>query len=194
MRRINSADLVKYNANIRGKNVGDCVKRALSLATNSSYNDISKELLEAMHEIYKHPDEDEWKRPTVFNHVIAAHGGSRPLKPKGDVYTLGDFVDNVLGHEGTFLVTTGKQPGTLSHIVCIIDGKIYDSWDSSNQYVYNYYTFDDVVLERKSGLDIAKMQYSEVQDLLEDLNYADRLRDKASAMLSKKVILMVCLR
>lgn len=187
MRRVETADLVKYNANIRGKNVGDCVKRSLSLATGSSYNDISKELLAAVKERYSRgmaPDE-AWKRSGVYNKVIKAHGGSDPITVDG-IYTLEDFVDNVLGHDGTFLVTTGDKPGTHNHIVCVIDGKIYDSWNSKKAYAYKYYTFDGPKIERKSELDVANMPDNELLKLLEDLHYEDRLRDKASAMLGRK--------
>lgn len=41
-------------------------------------------------------------------------------------------------------------------------------------------------MERKSEIDIANMQYSEIQNMLDDLHFADRLRDKASTMLGKK--------
>ena len=38
MKNVNSASLVRYNANNRGISTGDCVKRAISYAFNKSYN------------------------------------------------------------------------------------------------------------------------------------------------------------
>ena len=50
-RYISSADYVNYNANSRGNNVGDCVKRALSMAFDMDYNQTSKELNELVGQV-----------------------------------------------------------------------------------------------------------------------------------------------
>jgi len=190
--KILSADLVRYNANDRGKNVGDCVKRSLSLATGTSYAQISKELNAKVKEIlprsYANGREGLWRRASVYSKVIADHGGDEKSTKVDELITLQDFVDNELPAEGTFLVTTGSKPGSHSdHIVCIIDGKVYDSWDSRNQYVYSYYTFgDDVKLERKADVDVASMNDDQLDDLLQKFNFTDRLSTKIATMLAKK--------
>lgn len=45
--KVNSATLVEYNANDRGKNAPDCVKRAISMAFSIPYSEVSKALREA---------------------------------------------------------------------------------------------------------------------------------------------------
>ena len=48
IRKIESAELVRYNANSSGKMSPDCVKRALSLAFDVPYSQIAKMLNEEM--------------------------------------------------------------------------------------------------------------------------------------------------
>ncbi len=188
-RKVQSADLVKYNANIRGKNVGDCVKRSLSLATGMSYQDTEKELHEAVKKRYSRgmaPD-DAWKHSSVYDKVISAHGGTKHDHDEVELATLEDFVDNVLPAKGTYLITTGSKPDTHNHIVCVIDGKVYDSWDSRDQYVWCYYTFgDDIKVERNSEIDIANMSGEDIIKLLEKFNYFERIEKKAQGMLKRK--------
>ena len=189
--KIKSAQLVSYNANERGKNVGDCVKRSLSLATDTSYSDIGKELMKKVKEIYPRSysqgQDGLWKRSNVYDKVIEAHGGTKHKHEEVDgIITLEDFVDNVLPKKGTFLITTGSKPGTHNHIVCVIDGKVYDSWDSRNEYVWCYYTFDNVTTERKAEVDVASLNYDQVQNLLDDLDFAQRVKAKVEGMLHKK--------
>ena len=98
-----SADLVRYNANIRGKNVGDCVKRSLSLAFNIDYGQLEKELQQAAHKMYRVPPENAYRRSIVYNEVIYAHGGSKP-KEIDETIKLGDFIDNELPDKEYFLL------------------------------------------------------------------------------------------
>ena len=132
---ISAAELIHYNANSAGRSTGDCVKRSLSLAFDVPYVEMSKELIAKM----KEKRSDHWNVQSVYNDVIAAHGGLGPVtltEPRG---TLEEFVDNNC-QEGTWLVATGSKPTRSNHIVCVIDGKIYDSWDSSQEYAIRYYT------------------------------------------------------
>ena len=42
--KILAAILKRYNANTRDSNVGDCVKRSLSVAFRTDYDEVSREL------------------------------------------------------------------------------------------------------------------------------------------------------
>ena len=189
--KIQSADLVKYNANERGKNVGDCVKRSLSLAFGMDYNNVGKELMNKVKEVmpksYARGEDSLWKRSGVYDKVIADHGGIKhPHSEIDGLYTLEEFVDNVLPEKGTFLVTTGRKPETHDHIVCVIDGTVYDSWDSRDQYPYCYYSFgDDFKVERGAEIDIANLSEAQIEGLLDKANYYDRIAQKAYKMLEK---------
>ena len=130
---VTSAEFIRYNANAAGHNTGDCVKRALSLAFDMPYNEIGKELIAKMKQLRR----DAWNRPAVYEHVIRAHGGGNKVTVN-EPMQLNEFADTI-GASGTWLVTTGKKTGDPNHIVCVIDGTIYDSWDSTTQYVCSYF-------------------------------------------------------
>ena len=142
-RLIRGADYIKYNANNRGKNVGDCVKRALSLAFDMSYNDMAKLLNAQAKEL-----NGVFNNPIVYRctindlvHEQDPEASTRWTILKGDdQLTLDDFVDKYC-QSGTYLIETGHKQGdnNTTHILCVIDGKIYDSWDSRDQWVKEYY-------------------------------------------------------
>lgn len=136
MKNVNSASLVRYNANNRGISTGDCVKRAISYAFNKSYNDVSK-LLVAEEKKYPYLT---WKNTIVFSEVISQLYGSelKPVQYDGQV-ALNDFVDE--HPTGTYIFTVGKPSADYSsHLVCAVDGKVYDSWDSRNWVIYKCWT------------------------------------------------------
>ena len=125
-----AAELRHYNANNRGSNVGDCVKRSISLAFDMPYNQVSKEL-------NKLAEGTPWQfnqRP-VYLKFIVQHGGNRLVEVFGDV-TVEDFADTTGAH-GCYLLEVHKGRG--EHMVCVIDGTVYDSWDCLSWYVDGYY-------------------------------------------------------
>ena len=85
---IESADYIYYNANSRGKDTRDCVKRALSMAFDVSYDEISKELLSTARRLQK----SQWNVYSVFNEVIKQHGGKEHPKLSQPL-TVSEFVD-----------------------------------------------------------------------------------------------------
>lgn len=171
---IYSADYIRYNANSRGKNVDDCVKRALSLAFNTSYQNISKQLNTLCKELGL--STDEYSRVSIFTKLVERYG----CKPFQDIrnsnLTLSEFADTI-GSSGTFLVRTGRTSNRDNHIVCCIDGTIYDSWDSLSQYAIYYTqvpeTFNHNFTNISDSID-------DLADLSEDLvaSYADKYLNK----------------
>lgn len=129
------ASFHKYNANSRNRNTSDCVKRSLSLAYGLDYDDVGKEL----NIIKNHYGYDRWNIKPVFDKFIANHSfsGRRDARSAGlnEDVTVAEFSE--LFSEGTYLLLVGKAYGKFSHMVCIINGDIYDSWDCSN-YIVNY--------------------------------------------------------
>lgn len=143
--RIDSANLISYNANNRGSNTSDCVNRALSLAFDIDYVQINKELNAAK----KEARSDSWKRPFVYEKVITAHGGSKRLDVKREFpddypITLEEFVDNCLDSNKSYLIETGSKPNQTTHIVAVVDGQVFDSWDSRTQYAVHFYKIGHV--------------------------------------------------
>lgn len=148
IRKIESADLVRYNANSSGKRSPDCVKRALSFAFDIPYSQIAKMLNDEM----KRKKTYAWNIPSVYvpvmENIASERGGSIikvPVwKSNEQCPTLGELVDNELNSSGVYLVLTGKKSGVSDHIVCVRDGKVWDSWDSRTQYVKTYYILNNI--------------------------------------------------
>lgn len=136
-------ELVYYNANKRGTRTGDCVNRSLSLALDIDYNILNKELNKAMN----YAGKSSWKYPSVYRIVIKNHCPNVKGYVVTENITLDDFANT--HSTGTFLIETGEWGGkSPNHIVCMIDGKYYDSWDSSGEKVHNYYVISDVTNSR----------------------------------------------
>lgn len=138
---------INYNANTRDKNVGDCVKRALTIAFGINYADVGKEL----RKIKKDNNYDAWNIYSVYSEFMDNHGIKDIVKPS-EVITVEEFSKRF--NIGTYVVECSKKPNKpASHLVTIIDGDIYDSWDSSNQYVVRYFIVSD---KNRSIMDVSK--------------------------------------
>lgn len=166
--KIKTSDLVKYNANTRGTNTGDCTARAISLAFNMDYSKARKALNESAKQHNLANPRQYWKFNSMPNclNVIDKLGGGDPIFPSSKI-SVGDFADE--NASGTYLVLCSKS-GTTSdrsnHLVCIIDGRIYDSWDSRVYYIVEYW-------EITSGI-----QGGDITDVGEYLMEWFRSRDK----------------
>lgn len=141
MKRILSAELLRYNANTAGNRAPDCVKRAISYAFDKSYVQVSKDLNAKM----KEKKYDQWNIPQVYGLVIRAYGGSS----RGDINdfdpeftirtTLNEFADKY--NTGSYILEVGKKDDSKisTHLVAVVDGQVVDSWDSRNWYVKHVY-------------------------------------------------------
>lgn len=112
---------VYENLNPQGKNVGDCAIRAVAKATGQTW-------IQAYMALYVHGLQlaDLANSDAVWTSYLRDKGFTRGVIPDTcpDCYTVADFAED---HPvGTFVLGTG------SHAVAVIDGTIYDAWDSSN--------------------------------------------------------------
>lgn len=112
---------VYENLNPQGKNVGDCAIRAVAKATGQTW-------IQAYMALYVHGLQlaDLANSDAVWTSYLRNKGFTRGVIPDTcpDCYTVADFAED---HPvGTFVLGTG------SHAVAVIDGTIYDAWDSSN--------------------------------------------------------------
>lgn len=134
--KIQAAELRYYNANNRGNYVGDCVKRSISLAFDITYNEVTK-LLNAEMKRTRH---DKWNIPSVFGPVIHELGGSdRVQVDSNNVMTVEQFADNIAQPGKSYVVLCGKHYPSSSHMVCIRDKEVWDSWDCLDWEVCSYY-------------------------------------------------------
>lgn len=110
-----------YNPNPDGKNVGDCVVRAIAAAFqldwDTAYMDVTAQGLV----IHNMPSANE-----VWGAYLTRKGFTREVIPNTcpNCYTLIDFcIDHP---KGLYVVSTG------THVVTVIDGFYYDALDSGN--------------------------------------------------------------
>ena len=120
----------QYNPNpIAGNRVGDCVVRAISKALGQDWETTYAEL--AMYGFMR------CDMPNA-NHVWGAYLKSRDYKQyliddKGKrIYTVEDFCQD--NPHGTYILAID------GHVVCVVDGQYYDSWDSGKEIPIYYWT------------------------------------------------------
>ena len=116
------------NLNPANHRVGDCTVRAISKATGQDWETTYAGLTVYGFMRYDMPN---------ANHVWGAY-----LKSKGfrqyviddggkEFYTVNDFCND--NQNGTFILAID------GHVVCVVDGKFYDSWDSGGEIPLYYW-------------------------------------------------------
>lgn len=120
---------IYYNPNPCGRIVGDCSVRAISAALGITWDEAHDILCEFSKNMCDMPSADQ-----VWGAVLRASGFHRYILPDQcpDCYTVERFS---LDHRNGIYVL-----GFGSHVATIIDGNLYDSWDSSQEVpVYYWY-------------------------------------------------------
>ena len=118
---------IEYNPNPAGRNVGDCAVRAISKALN-----IDWETAYALIALNGYLMGDVISSNSVWGAVLRQHGFSRSAIPNTcpDCYTAEDFC--MENPRGVYVLGFGN------HVATVVDGKLYDSWDSSKE-IPQYY-------------------------------------------------------
>ena len=118
----------RYNPNPEGKNVGDCVIRAISAATGKKWDETFVAIALQGYMMHDMPSAN-----SVWGAYLRRCGFTRNVIPDDcpDCYTVADFArDNPIGVY--ILALSG-------HVVCLIDGDWYDTWDSGNEIPLYYW-------------------------------------------------------
>lgn len=113
---------IEWNNNPVGKRVGDCSVRAISKAL-----DVDWETAYAMIASNGFAMGDMPSSNSVWGAVLRQNGFKKQIVPNScpDCFTFADFArDNP---RGTFVLGTG------SHVATVVDGDLYDSWNSSDE-------------------------------------------------------------
>lgn len=113
---------IEWNNNPVGKRVGDCSVRAISKAL-----DVDWETAYAMIASNGFAMGDMPSSNSVWGAVLRQNGFKKQAIPNScpDCFTFADFArDNP---RGTFVLGTG------SHVATVVDGDLYDSWNSSDE-------------------------------------------------------------
>lgn len=113
---------VYYNPNPRGRKVGDCAIRAVAKATDQTWMQAYMDLYVLGMQLGDLANSD-----AVWTAYLRGKGFERGVIPNTcpDCYTIADFAEE--NRVGAYVLGTG------SHAVAVVDGDIYDVWDSSNE-------------------------------------------------------------
>lgn len=104
----------------------DCAVRALCKATGRDWLSVYDDLTAIGREMWRLPDEKEVGKQYLENFGFVRRKAVRGKKP-----TLKEFAR---AHKhGTFVVQL------TGHVVTVIDGTYYDSWDSGNWATFSYF-------------------------------------------------------
>lgn len=116
------------NNNPLKKRTGDCVIQALCNALDKPWEEVFMGLAEVGMLIYELPNNN-----SVWDIYLRNHGFTRHAIPNTcpDCYTVFDFCRD---HPfGTYVLGTG------THAISVINGTIFDTWNSSNEIPIVYY-------------------------------------------------------
>ena len=119
---------VSYNANPISQRVGDCTVRAISKATGKDWHEIYVNLCLQGFMMCDMPSAN-----AVWGAYLRSIGFRRNLIPDEchDYYCVADFCED---HP------SGRYILALSgHVVPVIDGKYYDTWDSGGEIPLYYW-------------------------------------------------------
>ena len=118
-----------FNPNPTGRFVGDCAIRAVSAALGIDWEQAYNLVSDAGYNMGDMPSSN-----SVWGAVLRQHGFYRTAIPNRcpDCYTAEDFAKD--HPHGIFVLGFG------THVATVIDGNIYDSWNSSNE-IPQYYWY-----------------------------------------------------
>ena len=120
---------IMFNPNPTGRFVGDCAIRAVSAALGIDWEQAYNHVSDAGYNMGDMPSSN-----SVWGAVLRQHGFYRTAIPNRcpDCYTAEDFAKD--HPHGIFVLGFG------THVATVIDGNIYDSWNSSNE-IPQYYWY-----------------------------------------------------
>lgn len=122
---------IKCNINPLGKDVGDCVVRAVGIATDRTWHSVYDDLCDTGHRECDMPNSDP-----VWGKYLFQQGFDpfilQQRCPK--CLTVEQFCK--VYPRGVYIIGTG------SHSVCVIDGDYWDSWDSGQTVASFFWRLD----------------------------------------------------
>lgn len=118
-----------YNPNPRNKRTSDCVVRATCCALDLDWEQAYVNLFSKGFELCEMPDTGH-----VLKSLLREHGFRSHIAPDcPDCYTVAHFAHD--HPEGRYVVAIN---GNTNHVVGIIDGDWYDTWDSGEEVIAFY--------------------------------------------------------
>lgn len=119
----------QYNPNPAGRSVGDCSIRAIAKALNVDWKKAFALIVSNAYQMADMPSSN-----SVWGSVLYQNGFKRSAIDSGciDCYTAADFAED--HPKGVFVLGFGN------HVATIVDGVLYDSWDSSAEIPQYYWS------------------------------------------------------
>ena len=119
---------VRENLNPAGKNVGDCVIRAISKVLNQSWWRTFLDLA-----VYGYAMCDLQSADAVWGRYLCDRGMKKSVLPAEcpNCTTVKEFAE--YNKVGKFLLYVGE------HVVACVDGNYYDTWDSGDRIVIYFF-------------------------------------------------------
>ena len=123
---------IETNPNPIHKLVGDCVIRAISILENRSWDYTFIELCVHAYSMSDMPSSNE-----VWGSYLKSLGYTRNIIPNTcpACYSVRQFCNEY--PIGRYLLATG------THVVAVIDGDYYDTWDSGHEIPIYYFTKEE---------------------------------------------------
>jgi hypothetical protein len=123
-----SMAFIFYNPNPANKKVGDCVIRAISKITGKEWDEVYIDVCMEGYRLHDMPTANH-----VWGSYLAKEGFHRNIIPDTcpECYTVEQFCND---HPfGSFILATG------THVVAVVNGNYYDSWDSGEEVPVYYW-------------------------------------------------------
>lgn len=122
----------KFNPNPVNARVEDCAQRAISAALNVDW-DTASDLIYEMAKAMGTTTHDD----AAWGAVLRRAGFMRAVIPNTcpDCFTIADFC-----RKYPYGVYIAKTPG---HVVCIVDGQAWDTWDSTGETVSYFWYYPE---------------------------------------------------
>ena len=113
---------IRCNPNPLGKTTGDCVVRAIAIATDQSWRKTYRQLCD-LGEIHADMPSSNY----IWGTYLRQRGARQFLMPEScpECITVKAFCERY--PEGVYVIGTGD------HAVAVIDGDWYDSWNSEDE-------------------------------------------------------------
>lgn len=113
---------IEWNPNPVGRRVGDCAVRAIAKALDTDWETAFVMICSNAFSMGDMPSSD-----SVWGATLRQHGFYRMSVPDTcpDCYSVNDFCND--NPSGTFVLGFG------GHVATVVDGNLFDSWDSSDE-------------------------------------------------------------
>lgn len=131
-----------HNQNPKGRLTTDCVIRAISTATKKPYNDVCREMAEL-----QCSTGFDMSSPEAIDRYMKSLGWvkhKQPRRPDGKKYTGKEFCYQITNYDceidGDFEIGSIVANLGGNHTVAIMQGQVWDTWDSTEGCIGNFWT------------------------------------------------------